>query len=142
MANGSLYILVVLASVAGVMFCYTVTISNKNETAGSPRLPVLVSVVLVSRKVNFFTKMRMQGTVNENAASMRRSCWRSDQPKIKCTKAARADNCVEKVTQQWYDRDQTEILNATVDICFYHATCVTFSSCHPLLLIEPFYVVR
>ena len=46
----------------------------------------------------------MQGTVNENAASIRRICRRSDQPKIK----ARADNCVEKVTQQWHDKDQTE----------------------------------
>ena len=33
-------------------------------------------------------------------------------------KTARADNCVEKVTQQWHDRDQTESLNATVDSCF------------------------
>ena len=33
-------------------------------------------------------------------------------------KKARADNCVEKVTQQWHDRDQTESLNATVDSCF------------------------
>ena len=52
----------------------------------------------------------MQGIVNENVASIRRICRRSDQPKIKSTISTRADNCVEKVTQQWHDRDQTESL--------------------------------
>ena len=31
--------------------------------------------------------------------------------------AARDDNYVKKVTQQWHNRDQTKRLNATVDSC-------------------------
>ena len=61
-----------------------------------------------------------QGTANENAASIRRICKRSNQLKIKMSNSMQGSYWVENLTRQRHDGDQTENQQnaATVDSCF------------------------